>query len=311
MFRLVTRAALTLACGVGLAGPAAAQPAPPASDPAPSPPVLDRSGSAVATLEALTGERATDPAPEGDEIETDRDSFTPATSVTGRGRLVTETSYSFLDNRGIKETHSLPELLLRYGVTDRLEVRLGWNYEVGGAGNEAAGVGAADEELAPTRARLVREHTLLYGWKFLVSRRDGWVPQSALIVQGFTPTGGGAGATTATQLVTTYAAGWRLPNRWKLDGAIRYGTASEDGDRYNQWAPSVVVRVPVGEAWAAHAEYFGLVTTGRERNATRHYFSPGLHYLVTPDLEVGFRLGWGLNDQSARFFSNVGLGCRF
>ena len=41
------------------------------------------------------------------------------------------------------------------------------------------------------------------------------------------------------------------------------------------------------------------------------YFSPGIHYLVTPDLEVGVRVGWGLNDQSARFFSNVGFGLRF
>jgi hypothetical protein len=36
-----------------------------------------------------------------------------------------------------------------------------------------------------------------------------------------------------------------------------------------------------------------------------------VHYLVTPDLEVGVRVGWGLNDQSARFFSNAGFGWRF
>src|SRR4051812_13003374 len=30
------------------------------------------------------------------EIETDRDSFTPATSTAGRGRLIVESAYSFL-----------------------------------------------------------------------------------------------------------------------------------------------------------------------------------------------------------------------
>ena len=48
-----------------------------------------------------------------------------------------------------------------------------------------------------------------------------------------------------------------------------------------------------------------------EVDRTRLYVSPGAHYLVNEDLEVGVRFGWGLNDQSARFFSNVGLGWRF
>src|SRR5262245_36977286 len=66
-----------------------------------------------------------------DEIETDRDSFTPATTTAGRNRLIVESAYSFLDNRAVKETHSFPELILRYGLSERLELRLGWNYEVG------------------------------------------------------------------------------------------------------------------------------------------------------------------------------------
>ena len=45
--------------------------------------------------------------------------------------------------------------------------------------------------------------------------------------------------------------------------------------------------------------------------APEHYISPGLHYLVNHDLEVGFRVGWGLNDPSARFFVNAGVGWRF
>jgi hypothetical protein len=39
--------------------------------------------------------------------------------------------------------------------------------------------------------------------------------------------------------------------------------------------------------------------------------SPGAHYLVTPDLGVGVRVGWGLNDQSVRFFANAGFGWRY
>ena len=144
-----------------------------------------------------------------------------------------------------------------------------------------------------------------------MSEQDRWLPRSALIVQGFAPTGGSTGTSTASGLIATYAAGWTLPNRWRLDSGLRYGLDSEAGNRFSQWAPSVVLRVPVGEKWAVHAEYFGIFTSGKEQNTSARYIGPGVHYLVTPDLEVGVRLGWGLTDQSARFFSNVGFGWRF
>jgi hypothetical protein len=289
----------------------AGQPRPGEAVPAP-----DRRVSPVQALEAMTGERPAEAGREGegeeepDEIETDRDSFTPATTTAGRGRLIAEYAYSFIDNRGIKETHSVPELILRYGVTERVELRLGWNYEVGGAGNETSGSGVSDED-ATSRTGVIREYTLAYGAKVGVTKQRRWLPQSAFIVQGFTPTGGSAGASTATQLVATYVAGWVFPNRWKFDAAIRYGTASEEGDHFHAWGPSAVVKVPFGEKWAGHVEYFGLFTSGKAQNFTKHFVSPGLHYLVTPNFEVGFRLGWGLNDRSARFFSNVGVGWRF
>lgn len=285
------RLAFALILLAGFVAPAAAQePAPPRS--------------AIERLEALFAE----PGPGRDEIETDRDSFTPATTLVGRRRLVAETAYTFVDNRRINETHSFPEFLIRYGITDRIEARLGWNYEVGGVGNSTTGADAGAEDPERTRASLIREHSLAYGFKVAITEQDRWRPRSAAILQGFTPTGGEG---TATQMILTGIAGWEFANRWKLDTAMRYGTESEEGDRFNQWAPSAVLRVPIGEKWAAHAEYFGIFTTGSERNVTKHFFSPGLHYLVTPDFEVGFRVGWGLNDQSARFFSNIGIGARF
>jgi hypothetical protein len=255
------------------------------------------------------GEGEAGPEREGREeerIETDRDSFTPATTTAGRGRLIVESAYTFLDNRGVKETHSFPELLFRYGLTDRLELRLGWNYEVGGAGNVVSGAGTEEDFFSP--GRLERESTLSYGVKVRATEQSGWVPGSAVILIGQTPTSGEA---TDTQFVGTYVWGWELGERWKLDAAIRYGTASEEEDRFGIWAPSVVLKADVGERWSVHAEYFALFSSGKEQEFTRHFFSPGAHYLITDDFEVGVRVGWGLNDQSARFFCNAGLGLRF
>jgi hypothetical protein len=240
-----------------------------------------------------------------DAIETDRDSFTPATTSAPWKHFILESSYSFLENRGVKDTHSFPELLLRYGLTERFELRLGGNYEVGGAGADTSNAGV--EELPPERT-LERASNINYGLKFRVTDQDTWVPASAVILTGATPT---SGMTTGTQFFATYVFGWELPYRCKLDAAMRYGSTSESGERFSEWAPSVVLKVPIGERVNVHAEYFGIFSTGKAEEFSHQYLSPGIHYLITPNLEIGVRVGWGLTEQTPRFFSNVGAGWRF
>jgi hypothetical protein len=301
---------LVVACGLLFTGPRLA-----AQAPAPGSPAGATLGAPLAQPPQLTsrGEEPTQGEERGEEereeepIETDRDAFTPATRTAGRNRFILESAYSFIDNRRVADTHSFPELLLRYGITERVELRLGWNYEVGGAGNEISGA-QGDAVLEEGGSRIAREHRIAYGVKAALTEQSEWVPASAVILQGFTPTGGEA---TDTQLVATYVFGWELPNRWRADAAVRYATSSEGEDRFNIWAPSAVLRVPLGERWGVHAEYFGLFAQDRAEDFVRHYVSPGFRFLVTPNLEVGARVGWGLNDQSARFFSNVGVGWRF
>lgn len=241
---------------------------------------------------------------EHSEIETDRDSFTPATSTVARGHSLFESAWSFVDNRDVQDTHSLPEALLRVGVTDWLELRLGSNYEIGGAPSVVSSSGSRPEGPA-SGSELEEETTLGYGAKMLFSEQSGWVPQSALIAQATTPV---SGIGTATRLKLTWVAGWELSNGCKWDSAIRYGTGLEEGDHFNVWAPSSVFKIPVGEKCNAHIEYFGAFSDGRSDESVRHFVSPGLHYLITEDFEVGFRVGWGLNDESADFFSNIGFG---
>jgi len=242
---------------------------------------------------------------EEDEIITDRDSFTPSTSVVGTGWFVLESAYSFIDNRGVAETHSYPEILARYGVSDNIELRFGWNYEVGGAGNPISG-NVPDE--FEEGAQLERESTVLYGAKFFLTEQCGWTPESSLIVQGYTPTSGEANDSSFTM---SYVGGWKLANNWEWDSAIRYSTGIEEEDHFNVWAPSTVLKVPFCERWKGHVEYFSIFTEGREEESTQHFISPGVHYLVCPDLEVGVRFGWGLNEQAPNFFTNAGVGLRF
>jgi hypothetical protein len=260
--------------------------------------------------ERQEGERES---PFEDRIETDREAFTPTPRTIGAGRFAIESAYSFIDNRAAKETHSFPEMLLRYGVSDMLELRLGWNYEVGGKGSTVSGAGRFEERLPSEEGTseangLLRESQITYGFKLRLTGQNGWLPESSAIIMGATPTGGEA---TNTDIIATYVWGWELPNKWKVDMAMRYATEEEDKDHFNIWAPSAVLRVPVSERSTIHGEYFGSFTRGKEVDKQQHFLSAGGSYLITPDIEIGVRGGPGLNNDAARWFVNAGIGWRF
>jgi hypothetical protein len=237
-----------------------------------------------------------------DELETDRDSFTFAPTTAGPGTSILEASYSFIDNREVAEAHSFPELLLRRGVGERFEARLGFNYEAGGPGI------ASGSEFGGEDIETENESRVLYGAKLETTEQAGWLPRSAAIVQGFTPVSGPSNKST---LMVGEAFGWRFANGWEWTTAIRYGTGFAAEDAFSQWAPSTVVKVPVGERWNVHAEYFGIFSSGKEVLLDIQYASFGGHVLATENLEIGLRVGWGLNETSPQFFTNVGVGWRY
>ncbi|NDC62992.1 MAG: hypothetical protein EBZ59_03180 [Planctomycetia bacterium] len=242
------------------------------------------------------------PAAAREELETDRDSFTFAPSTTGAATSILEASYSFIDSRIGPDAHSFPEVLLRRGAGDKVELRVGVNYEAGGPGTVSGSEFGGEDIVAENESRI------LYGTKIETTEQDGWLPRSAAILQGYTPV---SGPSTRSTVVLGEAFGWRFADRWQWTTAMRYGTGFEQQDAFNQWAPSTVIKLAVAERWNVHAEYFGIFSTGKEVPVDIQYASLGGHVLVTDDLEIGLRVGWGLNDTSPAFFSNVGAGWRY
>jgi hypothetical protein len=236
-----------------------------------------------------------------EELETDRDSFTFAPTTAGPETSILEVSYSFIDNRRSPESHSYPEVLVRRGLGERVELRAGFNFEAGGAGTVSGSEFGGEDIVAEEESRV------LYGMKVETSDQRGWRPRSAALIQGFTPVSGPANQST---LMLGEAVGWKFANGWEWTSAMRYGTGFEAEDAFSQWAPSSVVKVPVGERWNVHAEYFGIVSSGKAEPFNVQYASFGGHVLATENLEIGLRVGWGLNNTSPAFFSNVGVGWR-
>lgn len=244
---------------------------------------------------------------EVEELETERDSFTQALTLVGKGRFAVESAYSFIDNKDAKETHSFPELLLRYGLTENFEIQFGANYEVGGE-SSAFFTGENFEEVEEG-GELEEEAKIFYGLKTQTTKQNGWLPESAFTVTGYTPT---SGEETSTSLLAGYVAGWEFGEGWEWAAEMRYGKFSNDGDNFNSWLPSTLLKFPLPlERTVGHIEYFGIFSDGREEEVVKHFITPGVHHLLTPDFEFGVRLFWGLNEQSANFATNIGFGYRF
>ncbi|MEI6239776.1 MAG: transporter [Planctomycetia bacterium] len=247
------------------------------------------------------------------DLHTDRDAFTPATVCIPSGTVLTEGSYVFIDNQTGLPTNSYPELLWRIGATSRFEWRIGVNYSVGTQGNVVTSVEVGE---LPLSGNSLYESNLLYGFKMAVTQQIGLLPESCFIMEATTPT---FGELFGTSPVATYVFGWELPatlafpaaEPWRVDAAIRYAYAEAETNWFSRWGPSVVLRMPVTDRWEVHAEYFGTFTQGLVDDSSRSFFSPGTHYLLTDTFEVGLRVGWGLGNDAANFFSDAGFGWRW
>jgi len=77
------------------------------------------------------------------------------------------------------------------------------------------------------------------------------------------------------------------------------------------WMPSVVLRTPITERFEVHIEWFGSWSAGLANDSVRPFVSPGLHFAVTPNFEIGCRMGWGLTRDAAGYFVDSGIGYRF
>ena len=239
------------------------------------------------------------------ELDTDRDAFTPATTTAKVGTVLTEASYVWIDNRGAPATNSFPELLVRIGVRERFEWRLGFNHEQNSGGSVVAAVEVGEP---PSDETSGEEANLLYGCKLRVTDQEGWIPRSSAIVEAFTPV---AGDIWGTEPSATYAFGWELLAEWRFDTAIRYAYAESEEGWFDRWMPSAVLRIPVTDRWELHAEWFGSWTQGLADESVQPFVGPGTHFMLTPTFEIGCRMGWGLTRDAAGYFVDTGVGWRF
>lgn len=118
----------------------------------------------------------------GKPIETDRPDFTEASSLVPAGRIQLESGYTFFldNNNGLRSiAHSFPEWLLRVGLSEYFELRLGWYYLVQNNFDRPTGI----------RETIEGGTDMYVGTKVKLTEQHGWWPEWACNIQGTVPTG--------------------------------------------------------------------------------------------------------------------------
>ena len=237
------------------------------------------------------------PAPVTGALVTDRPDFTESTDAVARGHIQIESGYTFTydDAAGVvTRSHSAPELLLRVGLFDGVELRIAW----------------------PTYTRLDTSsgdadglEDLNLGVKVKLVEQDGLTPHVGMIGEIAAPTGADAltsdGVDPAVKLLWAYD----LPGRVSVGGNVNVASVSEGADRFFQPAASLALGVAATERVGVFVEYFGFYPVSDDSGAA-HTLNGGVTFLVHDNLQFDARVGVGLNENADDLFTGVGFALR-
>lgn len=236
------------------------------------------------------------------DMETDRPDFTEGVTPIAPGHLQLESGYTYTRDSEpgvLLEEHTVPEFLLRIGLIEDLELRLGW---AGYISSEGLG-----EDGEKSRVEGINDFSL--GFKHGMYREDGWLPNLSLIGEISLPTGSREVTSDEVEPGVKFLWSYEFDD-FGLTGNLNFsGPIGEDG-RYFETAASAAAGFDFSESYGAYLEYFGIFPADSVPETDEHYASAGLTWAVTHDFQLDARVGWGINDAAADFFTGVGFAIR-
>lgn len=259
-------------------------------------------------------------------ISTDRPDFTDATFSAGKGVTIIETGYTFrkaFDHALNTEQsrRSIPEALIRYGLTNEFEIRFKWNgYIMSDLHNLNTGA----------RTQLFGGDDLYTAIKYEIWQQNGALPMLTFLTGSTLPSGTNGISSNQMQPFVNFVAGWGL-RRWiylKLSTGIDwqkssistlFGGGSEPfgpivvflRDNINVYHFSSSLLFQVSPRVGGFAEFFGFAQTGGQDNRPAIYFDTGLYLYSTPTIQFDVRYGVRLSDRVDELFAGAGFSTRY
>lgn len=232
------------------------------------------------------------------ELITDRPDQTESSAVVPRGYFQIESGITYTGEGSESRTLEYPGTLLRFGMSKRVELRLGTQGFVSELeGNNTTGYG--DSEIG----------TKIYLWG-----EDGWRPETALLASLSLPTGTDAFSTERVDPSFRFAFSHTLTDRvslgYNLGAAWETVPTSSGRATLSTLQYTVTTGFGLSERFGAFVELFGDTPFSGQRG-TQLSFDGGLTYLIRPNLQLDAALGFGLTNDAPDWFLTTGVSFRF
>jgi hypothetical protein len=241
-------------------------------------------------------------------INTDRPDFTDALPTVGHRVTYIETGYNWAKDDGrfgeTRVVHTAPELLIRYGFHDRVELRV------------KTTPGIANDPVSG-QLRLVGEHYV--GLKAEVFRQRGWIPAHTLVpvvnfINGLPADGGHL---VVPELGWVY--GWQV-RKWiafrgstGVDGhpnALTFGPRPNAG--FLEIWQSLSVYWHLQKNFGIHSEWglfaYPLAASKSERVTGFHTY--GIYFYPTQELLIDIRVGDAIEPRDSSWYIGGGISFR-
>jgi hypothetical protein len=257
-------------------------------------------------------------------INTDRPDFTDATYSVGKDIVLIESGYTFTRIRSDKlniNRSQLPEMLVRMGLTNELELRFRWNGYIlndlkdGQTGVATQNFGGSDINL---------------GIKYEVVQQDVWRPMVTIVTGSTLPTGTGGVSARQLQPYFNTVLGWGI-RRWlylKASSGVEFDKGGDPSrllmgsllsgpnivsspDNVTLWHASTSLLYQASPRVGGFLEWYSFFSANAADNRPQHYIDTGFYLYATPNVQYDIRVGQRLSDRVDTFFTGAGVSFRY
>lgn len=218
-------------------------------------------------------------------LETDRPDFTEASSTVHKGYIQIETGTYFetYEKNKVKvEYFTYNTTLVRYGLLDNFEIRLGWDFNEGITSINGQNTGNITSGLSP----------LLLGMKVYITEEKSWVPEISLIGHIFLPFTASTDYRPETIDVDfRFSLSHTLSEKSSLGynlGMAWIGDSAEANFIY-----TIAYGYSITDKFGAYVELYGDLPEDSKAN---HLWDTGVTYLVSNNLQLDVSVGTSITE---------------
>jgi hypothetical protein len=241
------------------------------------------------------------------ELVTDRPDQTESTAVVPRGYFQLEGGWVHTvddEDEVTERSDDIGNLLLRIGIFEKVELRLGWN-----------GVTSRDRRAASIEDRQEGLRDADIGAKIRLAEQRGARPNVAFLGALVLPIGDDELSSSRFDPSFRFAFAHDLSDRIVVAynlGMVWESEADDDGERelLSSGIYTLVSGFAITDTVATFVELYGSIpasAAGKPSNS----FDTGLVWRVRPNLQLDIAAGVGLSSAAADWFVSAGLSVRF